>query len=360
MIAATATTPRLGVVAEDLDEIVDRAAVPLRRLAGCRVVVTGAAGFLGSYVVDALARANDRGVDQPTQIVCVDNLATGVGSRLGRLEGRGDVAICHADLSRELPLDGSAEYVLHAASIASPSRYREHPLATIDVNVGGTRRLLEYAVEAGVRGFLQLSSSEIYGDPPPAHVPTAETYWGHVSSIGPRACYDESKRLGETLCMTYHRQHAVPVKIARPFNVYGPRLRLDDGRVIPDFMRDALDGAPITVYSDGRATRSFCYVTDAVVALLLLLTADVAGDAFNVGNDEEVAIGDVARIVDSLRPSGAGVRFASHADPAYLSDNPQRRCPDLSKLRARVGYEPQVALVDGLARTYRHYLEERQ
>lgn len=357
--ATSATSAGPGfIVDQDLETILARAWPAVERLAGCTTLITGGAGFLCSYVVDVLARANDRGLDPPCRVICVDNLATGVASRLRHLEGRSDVTFVHADLTVGLGVDEAAHYVVHGASIASPPWYRKHPLETIDVNVGGTRRLLDHAVAHGARGFLQLSSSEIYGDPPSQHVPTPETYQGCVSSIGPRACYDESKRLGETLCTAYHQQHGLPVKIARPFNVYGPRLRLDDGRVIPDLIRDALNGDPIVLYSDGRVTRSFCYVSDAVVAMLLLLTGDQPGEAFNVGNDEEVTIAHVAELADGLRQPSHGVRHMTSTDPRYLTDNPQRRRPDLTKLRA-LGYEPQIALAEGLRRTYAHYLEER-
>jgi UDP-glucuronate decarboxylase len=243
------------------------------------------------------------------------------------------------------------DVVVHAASIASPTWYRERPLETIDVNVTGTRRMLDLARDKEASRFVLFSSSEIYGDPPPDRVPTTEDYWGNVSCTGPRACYDESKRLGETLATTYHRLHGLPVTIVRPFNVYGPRLRLDDRRVVPDFVRDALEGRQITLHSDGRVTRSFCYVTDAVVAILKLLVHDVGCEAYNVGNDDEVSIGELAALVDDVAGNGLGVRYQVSDDPAYLTDNPSRRAPDLTKLRAAIEWEPQVSLRDGIART---------
>jgi dTDP-glucose 4,6-dehydratase len=347
-----------GTIANDLDEVIDRAAGGLRRLAGKTVLVAGGAGFLPSYLVDSLAHANEQLLEQPCRILSVDNLSTGVAGRLEHLSGRDDVVFLERDLVKGVELDERVDYVVHAASIASPSWYRQRPLETIDVNVVGTRRLLELAREQEVEGFVYLSSSEIYGDPPPDRVPTTEDYWGHVSSTGPRSCYDESKRLAESLCMTYFRLYGVPVKLIRPFNVYGPRLRLDDGRVIPDFLSDALNGRPITLYSDGRVTRSFCYITDFVTALILLLVAAVAGEAYNVGNDREVTIRDVAETVAKLSRDGAGIRFANSDDPDYLTDNPNRRSPDLRKTKATVDWSPIVGLEEGLRRTYDSYREQ--
>ncbi len=189
-------------------------------------------------------------------------------------------------------------------------------------------------------------------------MPTTEEYWGNVSATGPRAPYDESKRLGETLCMTYFRQYGTPVKLVRPFNVYGPGLRLDDGRVVPDFIANALAGGPITLLSDGRATRSFCYISDFVVGLLHLLVADVGGQAFNLGNDEEVQIRQVAETVAEAA-GGLTVDLGTSADPLYLTDNPQRRCPDLTKTKATIDWTPSVSLRDGLARTLEHYRAEQ-
>lgn len=350
--------PPPGVVGEDLDEICARAAGGLEKLAGRTVLVTGAAGFLPSYVVDALVHANRVVLDEPCRVVGVDNLTTGLPARLAHLENDAHVEISHQDLARECALDGPIDYVVSGASIASPTWYRRFPLQTIDVNVGGTRRLLDLSVARDVQGFVHLSSSEVYGDPPAGRIPTSEDYWGNVSCTGPRACYDESKRLAETLCATYERLYGLRVVAARPFNVYGPRLRLDDGRVIPDFMADALAGRAVTVYSDGRVTRSFCYVTDAVAALLLLLTDEVAVGPFNVGNDEEATIARVADTMDELRGGTEGVAYAANTDPDYLADNPSRRCPDLTRLRAAIDWAPRVDLRTGLERTLRSYRQE--
>ena len=345
-----------AIVEEDVERIVRRAAPALHRLSGKTVLVTGAAGFLLSYFVDALAQANDQLLAEPCRMVAVDSLIVSDSHRLAHLSGRADVHFLRANVVEGIPLDDHVDYIVHGASVASPVLYRQYPLETIDVNVGGTRQLLELTREHNAR-FLLLSSSEIYGDPPPDQVPTREDYWGHVSPNGPRAPYDESKRLAETLCTTFHRLYGTHVVIVRPFNVYGPRLSLDDGRVIPDFLRDALAGRPISLLSDGQPTRSFCYVADFVAALLLLLVEGVPGEAYNVGNDEEVSMRQAAELVAEVAGS-PGVLTAASSDPDYLTDNPSRRCPDLRKTKAAIPWAPEVPLRMGLARTLAHYRED--
>ena len=357
MTPATSVEITSSVIKKDLDEVVHRARAALPKLAGRTILVSGGEGFLASYVVDALLNANRHGLDRACRVICVDNRSTADPARLAARVGRDDFRLIEHDVTKPLLIDEHVDYVVHAASIASPTRYRERPLETIDVNVTGTRLLLELARAHQVDGVVFFSSSEIYGDPPPHKVPTSEDYWGHVSCTGPRACYDESKRLGETLTATYHRLYAVPVTTVRPFNVYGPRLRLDDGRVVPDFVRDVLEQRPIALYSDGRATRSFCYVTDAVVAILLLLALDGTGKAYNVGNDKEVTIGELAEALDRIAGEGRGVRHAEHADTEYLTDNPSRRSPDLTKLKQAIDWRPEVSLREGLCRTLAYYRE---
>ena len=340
------------VVEEDLDRIGADALSALEELAGKVVLVTGAAGFLMSYVVDALVHSNGE-LAEPCRVIAADNAIVSDWQRLSHLDGRSDVVLVDADVAEGVPSDEHFDYIVHGASIASPSLYRRYPLETIDVNVMGTRRLLELARERGAR-FLLLSSSEVYGDPPPDRIPTTEDYWGNVSPIGPRAPYDESKRLAETLCTTFHRQFGTPAVIVRPFNVYGPRLGLEDGRVMPDFLRDAVAGEQVALLSDGSPTRSFCYVSDFVTGLLLLLVGGSAGEPYNVGNDEEVTIRELAELVAELAES-PGVRYSESMDRDYLTDNPSRRCPDLRKTKATIPWAPKVSLREGLARTLAHY-----
>jgi dTDP-glucose 4,6-dehydratase/UDP-glucuronate decarboxylase len=329
----------------DVEEVLERATADLRGLGGSRLLVTGAAGFIAAHLCEVVAAANDSLLARPIRLRCVDNFVTGVPERLAALAERPDVELVRASVT-ELDELG-ADLVVHAASIASPPAYRAHPIETIEVNVLGTWRLLRLAGTTSAR-VLHLSSSEVYGDPDPDEIPTSEDYIGRVSFTGPRACYDESKRVSETLCRLYAQVHGVTVVTARPFNVYGPTLRLDDGRVLPDLVRRALAGETLVLHSDGRPTRSFCYITDALTAFVALLVRGIAGEAYNVGTPEEVTIEELARRV--ARTFGVdGIRHESAADPAYLTDNPQRRCPDITKIRT-LGWEPRVTLDEGLAR----------
>lgn len=343
------------IILSDIQQICVRAKRALKSLEGKTVLIAGAAGFLPSYIVHTIAYANTHILRRPSKIICLDNFRTGTAERLRPWADRRDVRFLTKDITKTMNIREKIDYIIHGASIASPVWYRKFPLETIDANVVGTRKLLDLAREQKVKGFLYLSSSEIYGDPLKQYIPTSEDYWGNVSPTGPRACYDESKRLAETLCMIYYRQFGIPVKIVRPFNVYGPGLRLDDGRVIPDFIKNALEKQTITIFSNGRITRSFCYIADAVTAMIMLLIEDTAGEAYNVGNDEEVTILKLAKTVDEVAGNKAGVEFIEHTDKAYLKDNPQRRIPNLNKIRKTINWTPEVPLTEGLRRTLEFY-----
>lgn len=339
------------VIRNDAQETVLALAETLHPLGGASVLVTGASGFLGSFFLDVLAAFNQMG--RPCRLIAADNRPGGLPPRLAHLAGRDDFTYVARDVAAGGDWDGVPDYIIHCAGIASPIHYRSFPLETIAVNVDGTRNMLELA-RKGTRSMLSFSSSEIYGDP--AIVPTPEDYRGFVSCTGPRACYDESKRMNETLCVTYFRQFGTPVKIIRPFNVFGPGQRLDDGRIIPDLMNAALAGGPLVLFSDGRATRSFCYVADFVHACLLVMMSDADGEPVNVGNDHEVSIGETARLVAEVAATPPlTVDYRVSTDGDYLVDNPQRRCPDLTKLRRLTGWAPRVDLREGLRRTFLSY-----
>ena len=326
----------------------------MSRLAGTTIVVTGAGGFLCSYLCDVLAVIGRDMLDRPIKIIATDNYLRGLPERLAHLEGDPNFQMIAHDVTRELKFDRSVDWVVHGASIASPTFYRQFPIETIDVNVVGTRNMLELSLQA--QSMIFLSSSEIYGDPDPRFIPTPETYLGNVSCTGPRACYDESKRLGETLSVAYHQQKGAPVKIVRPFNVYGPGQRLDDKRFVPDLLSAAIEQQPIVLFSDGLATRSFCYAADFITGMLLVMLSDSNGEAFNIGNDEEVSIGDAARLMAEIaRDPPLPVEFRVSPDAHYLTDNPQRRCPDIAKIR-RLGFTPRVPMRGGFKRTLDSYL----
>jgi len=351
------TTPGVNpVIAEDAERLLASTRQSREAIAGRTLLLAGAGGFLGGYLLDVIAVWN-RENSRPARVLAVDNFASGVPERLNHLRGETWLRLVEHDLREPLEPGEPVHWIIHGASIASPTFYRRFPLETIDVNVQGTRHLLDLARSPDVQGLLYLSSSEIYGDPPPEAIPTTEAFRGLVSCTGPRACYDESKRLGETLCTTYHRLYGTPVKIGRPFNVYGPGQRLDDRRIIPDLVSSALAGGPLVLLSDGRATRSFCYARDAASAILAILCAGKDGEAYNLGNDaEEVTILEVAQTLQRVAPEAKlTIEHRVSPDALYLTDNPQRRRPDLSKLKAIAGWNPEVSLEEGLARTMRSY-----
>ncbi len=351
----TVKTTDRNIVAEDIENICRRVGSALSQFEGKTVLIAGGSGFLPSYIVDTLAHANEAIFSTPCKIISMDNHATGLPDRFSYLKEKSYFQFEKHDVSKPLSIDGPVDYIVHAASIASPPVYRKFPLQTVHVNVKGTENLLEMAVAKKTTSVLYLSSSEIYGDPTPENIPTPETYKGNVSCTGLRACYDESKRLAETLCMIYFREKKVPVKIIRPFNVYGPHLRLDDGRIIPDLVSHGLQGKAMTLFSDGRATRSFCYIADFITAMLLLLLSNHDGEAFNVGNDEEVSISNVAKEAQAIFGNTLPIKFVTSEDVHYLSDNPQRRCPDLTKTKKSISWKPEIKLREGLTRTVNWY-----
>lgn len=328
------------------------------RFAGKTVLLTGAAGFLGSQFVHFFLALNDSGqLSAPCRLLAWDNFIRGIPRWLDGLRLRQDLVCEPRDVTAPIALE-HADFIIHAASIASPVFYRKHPIETMDANVIGLRRLLDLAAGNPLESFLFFSTSEIYGDPDPAHIPTDETYRGNVSCTGPRACYDESKRFGETLCVNFWQVHRVPVKIVRPFNNYGPGLSIADGRVLPDFFSDVLAGRDITLLSDGRATRTFCYIADAITGYLLALLSPHNGESFNIGTEQpEISVSDLAEKVIAVSGTNRRVLLRESADPHYTTDNPQRRCPVIRKARELIGYEPRVSLDDGLAYTYRYYLD---
>jgi nucleoside-diphosphate-sugar epimerase len=360
------------IVSEDLDRLVDAGAEEFARLSGRRVMIAGGAGFLGYYLVQAPLRWNERNPSAAAiDVIVLDNFVRGVPSWLTALDGNPHLTLLKHDITDPLPPSlGALQYIVHGASIASPIYYRKHPIETMDANVNGLRFLLDYCLAqaragAPVEGVLFYSSSEIYGDPTPENIPTPETYRGNVSCTGPRACYDESKRYGETLCANFARQHGLPVKVARPFNNYGPGLKITDGRVIPDFARDILAGRDIVMLSDGSAKRTYCYVADAVVGYYKALVKGGAGEAYNVGVETpEITVLDLAdravRLGQELFGYAGKIVRRESPDKDYLIDNPSRRCPVITKARTELGYDPRIAIDEGLRRSLIWYSGNRE
>ncbi len=353
------------LVAQDLAEM-RRALGSASGLSDSVILVTGCGGFLGFYLLHfLLEHAAALGI---RRVIGVDSFLINRPGWLDVLQHqhRERFALLSFNVATDevesIPGAGGATHVIHMASIASPSFYRQFPLETIDANVWGLRRLLDfYAGSSSLRGFLFFSSSEIYGDPSADYIPTPESYRGSVACQGPRACYDESKRFGETLCQVFAERSGVPVRIVRPFNNYGPGMRPDDKRLPADFARAVLDGRDIVILSDGRPTRTFCYIADALIGYLKALLHGTF-DTFNIGSDRpEISVRDFAEL---FRKSGAElfgyagtVRHEKSSDPDYLTDNPNRRCPDIAKARRELGFAPGVAPAEGIRR-YLTFLRE--
>jgi len=304
-----------------------------------RIIVSGAAGFIGSHLTDRLLK--DRHI-----VIGLDNLITGSVRNLAHLEGRPEFRFIEHDVTAPLAIDEPVDAVLHLASLASPKDYLAHPIETLEVGSAGTRNMLELARQHSAR-FLLASTSECYGDPL-VH-PQTETYWGNVNPVGVRSCYDESKRYAEALTMAYHRVHGLRTTIVRIFNTYGPRMKLDDGRVVPAFIDQALRGQPLTVYGDGRQTRSFCYVSDLVEGLGLLMFSDERFPV-NLGNPAEMTILEFAQAGQKVAGSCLPIRHLPLPE-----DDPKRRRPDISKARALLNWEPRVPLEEGLRQTWQYF-----
>lgn len=347
------------IILEDSDCIIERLGDSNRRFDGKRILLTGAAGFLGVHFLGYFFRLNRSGrLSNGCEVTAIDNFIRGKPPWAKMLAEDDKVSLLKADIAAASYTPPAADFVIHAASIASPTYYRKNPLATMDANVSGLRKLLDASVRVPPQSFLFFSTSEIYGDPSPDAIPTPETYRGFVSCTGPRACYDESKRYGETLCSVFHREHGVPVKTARPFNNYGPGLKISDRRVIPDFFRNVLNDEPIVLLSDGSPTRTFCYVSDAIFGYLLLLLSGENGEAFNIGCDgPEISMKSLAELIVKVSGKSLEVVTRQADDADYLSDNPTRRCPDIGKARERLGFTLKYPLEQGLRRTFEWYVE---
>jgi len=310
-----------------------------------RLLITGGAGFLGSHLCD-------RFLAEGHQVIAMDNLITGTTRNIEHLTGRGDFLFVKHDVTNYIYVEGPLDAILHFASPASPIDYLELPIQTLKVGAMGTHKALGLAMAKKAR-FLLASTSEVYGDP--LQHPQREDYWGNVNPIGPRGVYDEAKRFAEALAMAYHRTHGVETRIARIFNTYGPRMRLDDGRVVPNFVGQALRGEPLTVYGDGFQTRSFCYVDDLIEGIYRLLLSDEV-EPVNLGNPAEMTILDFAYMVNRLTGNKAGIVYEDYRIP----DDPQVRQPDISKARRVLKWEPTVDLEEGLQKTIEWFRERVQ
>jgi dTDP-glucose 4,6-dehydratase len=312
-----------------------------------RVVVTGGAGFLGSHLCDRL-------IETGCEVLCIDNLLTGSTDNIAHLLGNSQFRFVKHNVVDYLYVEGPVDAILHFASPASPVDYLEMPIQTLKVGSLGTHKALGLAREKKAR-FLMASTSEIYGDP--LVNPQPETYWGNVNPIGPRGVYDEAKRFSEAMGMAYRRYHGMDVRIVRIFNTYGPRMRPDDGRVVSNFIVQALQGKPLTIYGDGSQTRSFCFVSDLISGILALLQAppsDNVATPINIGNPEERTVRDLAAKVLAL--TGSSSRIESRPLPV---DDPHVRCPDITRAKTILGWQPRVGIEEGLEHTIEYFRKRK-
>ena len=341
-----------NIVLEDTRAIAQNLGELVQKFEGAKVLITGHQGFLGANYTALFYTLNKEFLKKPVALTCIDSKIVDLEDHTS--EFLQDARVLYGDALEMLP-DEPFDYIIHCAGIASPTFYRKYPLETIDVNAIGYWNMLHKLDAEKLKGFLYFSTSEIYGDPHASQIPTQEDYRGNVSCTGPRACYDESKRLGETISVSFAQQKGMPVKIARPFNVYGPFMRLGDKRVIPDFVKFAYEEGAIKMYSDGSPTRAFCYTSDAIEGFTRVLLTGEAGRAYNIGNDtQETSMLELAQMVADII-GDVEISTAESQEKDYLTDNPQRRLPNLSRARSELNYTPKVGVRKGLERIINWY-----
>ncbi len=326
------------------------------KLSNSTILITGCAGFLGFYFLHFLYRYREE--LSLKQVLCLDNFMLGCPEWIQEMESDSRFIVEKFDIITDdissIVGAQTADFIIHMASIASPVFYRRHPIETIDANVFGLRRLLDYYCEKNIKGFLFFSSSELYGDPAPEAVPTDEEYYGNVCATGPRACYDESKRFGETMCMLFAKKYGMPIGVVRPFNNYGPGMKINDQRVPADFAQNVLENQDIRILSNGSPTRTFCYIADAATGYLKALLHGTY-DYFNIGIDRpEISIKKLAEIYqevgNELLAYSGRIIHANSEDKEYLTNNPGRRCPKINKAAEFLDYRPEILAEEGVRR----------
>ena len=341
---------RKFLIDSDIKEIVSRLGDAAQVFAGKTILLTGGRGFLGRYFMEVFDAMNREVLEKPVTLVAMDNMIT-AGELGAHIPDMKNIEFLEHNVIEPFEWDRPLDYIIHAAGIASPFYYRAYPLETLEVAITGTRRMLELANEQDAR-MIFFSSSEIYGDPDSKHVPMAESYRGNVSCQGPRACYDESKRVGETLCYIFHQSNGTHTNTIRPFNVFGPGMQETDYRVLPNFASRVKGGLPLQVYGSGKQTRTFCYITDAIVGFLLVVLRGVAGEAYNIGNPEpEISMLELVNEIKQVSDKEVNYNVIEYPD-SYPADEPNRRAPDIRKARLQLNYQPQISLHEGLQRFF--------
>ncbi len=332
----------------DVEEIVSRISDMAKDLSGKTILMTGGRGFLGRHYTEIFLMLNDNILETPVKVIVLDNFIS-AGEEGRKVPEYPNIEFIEHNVIEPFDPGCKVDYIIHAAGIASPFYYRANPIETLDVAIIGTKNMLNLAREHNAR-ITFFSSSEIYGNPDPKQVPMQESYRGNVSSMGPRACYDESKRVGETLCYIYHEYYGVHTNIIRPFNVYGPGMQENDYRVLPNFASRIKAGLPLHVYGQGDQTRTFCYLTDAMVGFLLVNLRGVPGEVYNIGNPKpEISIDELVQNIENVLGRKVDFDTVDYPD-SYPADEPMRRCPDIRKANLQLEYTPEVSLTEGLSR----------
>jgi len=344
------------IIEDDCIEIYREYNNYLKKLSGKKILITGGSGFLLSYLVYLLIYFNKKN-KRKINIHIIDKNT----KKFDNFKHDKNLKLIKTDINKKQKFNIQYDYIIHGASIASPVFYKKKPLETIYSNVNGLLNILEnYKFSKKLKSIIFMSSSEIYGDPDIKNIPTKETYNGNVSCIGPRACYDESKRLGETISTIFFDKHRVPIKIIRPFNVYGPGQNLKDKRIFPDLMNNIKMNKDIVLYSDGTPTRSFCYISDQIRGIIEVLFKGKNGQPYNIGNNEEISIKKLAKLAVKISKKKLNIKMKSNMDKTFNTDSPKRRCPDIKKMYSLNKWRPKINLNTGLLRTINYYEMEKR
>ena len=325
----------------DIEKIYNNTKKFINKFSDKKILITGGNGFLGKYFVKVFLKYN-KFLKKPLKLVVLD-----LKFKKNDKINDSNITYIEKDVSKNFSIEKKIDFIIHAAGIASPFYYRKKPIETLEVSIEGTKNCLDLARKYKSK-FIFFSSSEIYGDPDKKNIPTKEAYRGNVSTLGPRACYDESKRLGETLCYIYNNKYNLDINIIRPFNVYGPGMKQKDYRIFPNFISNILNNKKINIYGTGKQTRTYCYITDAIEGFIRVLCYGKRGEVYNIGNtDPEISVSQIFKVLNKIHNKKILSKFIKHPK-SYPSDEPQRRCPDLTKAKTHLNYKPKVKLEDGL------------